>query len=43
VQTADGYLATFVAGRAVQCDGVVTHERPGRLVRLGHQASSLGA
>jgi N-acyl-D-aspartate/D-glutamate deacylase len=43
VQTADGYLATFVAGRTVQRDGVVTHERPGRLVRLGHQASSLGA
>ncbi|MDY7227807.1 N-acyl-D-amino-acid deacylase family protein [Hyalangium rubrum] len=36
VQTADGYLATFVAGQAVQRDGVVTPERPGRLVRLGH-------
>jgi N-acyl-D-aspartate/D-glutamate deacylase len=35
VQTAEGYRATFVAGRAVQRDGAVTEERPGRLVRLG--------
>ncbi|WP_224242512.1 N-acyl-D-amino-acid deacylase family protein [Hyalangium gracile] len=38
VQTAEGYLATFVAGRAVQRDGVITDERPGRLVRLGSRA-----
>jgi N-acyl-D-aspartate/D-glutamate deacylase len=39
VQTARGYLATFVAGRAVQRDGTITPERPGRLVRLGQGAS----
>ncbi|HYH96697.1 N-acyl-D-amino-acid deacylase family protein [Hyalangium sp.] len=38
VQTAEGYLATFVAGRAVQRDGIISHERPGRLVRLGSRA-----
>jgi N-acyl-D-aspartate/D-glutamate deacylase len=41
VQTAEGYLATFVAGRAVQLAGAVTGERPGRLVRLGHQGAPL--
>jgi N-acyl-D-aspartate/D-glutamate deacylase len=39
VQTAEGYVATFVAGRAVQRDGLLTNERPGRLVRLGSQSS----
>jgi len=38
VQTATGYVATLVAGRAVQRDGAVTAERPGRLVRLGASA-----
>ncbi|KFE72019.1 N-acyl-D-amino-acid deacylase family protein [Hyalangium minutum] len=35
VQTAEGYVATFVAGRAVQRHGAITDERPGQLVRLG--------
>jgi N-acyl-D-aspartate/D-glutamate deacylase len=39
VQTAEGYLATFVAGRAVQRDSALTDERPGRLVRLGQHVS----
>jgi N-acyl-D-aspartate/D-glutamate deacylase len=38
VQRATGYVATLVAGRAVQRDGAVTAERPGRLVRLGGSA-----
>jgi N-acyl-D-aspartate/D-glutamate deacylase len=38
VQRATGYVATLVAGRAVQRDGAVTAERPGRLVRLGGRA-----
>ena len=38
VQTAEGYVATFVAGRAVQRHGVITDERPGQLVRLGVRA-----
>lgn len=38
VQTAEGYVATFVAGRAVQRQGVITDERPGQLVRLGVRA-----
>ena len=35
LQHAEGYRATFVAGRAVAEDGELTGERPGRLVRLG--------
>jgi N-acyl-D-aspartate/D-glutamate deacylase len=38
VQTAEGYVATYVAGRAVQREGTITTERPGRLVRLGRRA-----
>ncbi|WP_224368985.1 N-acyl-D-amino-acid deacylase family protein [Hyalangium versicolor] len=38
VQRAEGYVATFVAGRAVQKEGTITAERPGRLVRLGQRA-----
>jgi N-acyl-D-aspartate/D-glutamate deacylase len=40
VQTATGYVATLVAGRAVQRNGAITAERPGRLVRLGHRPAS---
>jgi len=35
LQKGVGYLGTWVAGRCVQRDGTLTHERPGRLVRLG--------
>lgn len=35
LQKGVGYLGTWVAGRCVQRDGMLTHERPGRLVRLG--------
>ncbi len=35
VQTASGYLRTWVAGQCVQADGAVTAARPGRLVRMG--------
>jgi len=35
LQRAEGYRATWVAGRCVQRDGEVTPQRPGRLVRLG--------
>jgi N-acyl-D-aspartate/D-glutamate deacylase len=38
VQTAEGYRATYVAGRVVQREGTVTAERPGQLVRLGQRA-----
>ncbi len=38
VQTAEGYVATYVAGRAVQREGAITAERPGQLVRLGKRA-----
>ncbi len=33
LQAADGYIVTMVAGHVVLADGVVTDERPGRLVR----------
>jgi N-acyl-D-aspartate/D-glutamate deacylase len=36
LQKGRGYLATWVAGHAVQLDGNVTDLRPGRLVRAGH-------
>ncbi len=35
LQKAEGYLGTWVAGQAVQRDGAITAQRPGRLVRLG--------
>lgn len=35
LQKGEGYAATWVAGRCVQRDGLVTAERPGRLVRMG--------
>jgi N-acyl-D-aspartate/D-glutamate deacylase len=35
VQKADGYIASYVRGVAVQQEGVVTEARPGRLVRMG--------
>jgi len=35
LQTATGYLRTWVAGVEVQRDGEVTEARPGRLVRMG--------
>jgi N-acyl-D-aspartate/D-glutamate deacylase len=35
LQTARGYLGTWVAGQAVQRNGVVSAARPGRLVRAG--------
>ena len=35
VQTAQGYLGSWVAGECVQREGVVTHARPGRLIRAG--------
>jgi N-acyl-D-aspartate/D-glutamate deacylase len=35
LQTAQGYVGTWVAGQAVIREGVVTSARPGRLVRLG--------
>ena len=34
LQTAQGYVGTWVAGQAVAREGVVTSARPGRLVRL---------
>jgi N-acyl-D-aspartate/D-glutamate deacylase len=35
VQKAQGYVATWVAGEQVQCEGEITAARPGRLVRMG--------
>ena len=35
LQKGQGYIGTWVAGRCVQCEGAVSTERPGRLVRLG--------
>ena len=35
LQTASGYLGTWVAGEAVIRNGEITRARPGRLVRLG--------
>jgi N-acyl-D-aspartate/D-glutamate deacylase len=35
LQTAQGYVGTWVAGQAVAREGEVTDARPGRLVRLG--------
>ena len=35
LQTAQGYVGTWVAGQAVAREGEVTAARPGRLVRLG--------
>ncbi len=39
VQTASGYLRTWVAGQCVQADGAVTAARPGRLVRMASAGS----
>jgi len=38
LQKAEGYVATWVAGVAVQREGEITAERPGRLVRMGRAA-----
>ena len=38
IQRADGYVATFVRGTQTFANGVVTGERPGRLVRAGVRA-----
>ncbi|MDO8388579.1 MAG: amidohydrolase family protein [Polaromonas sp.] len=38
LQKAQGYVATWVAGVAVQREGEITAERPGRLVRMGTAA-----
>ncbi len=35
LQTAEGYLRTWVAGQCVQAGGLVTAARPGKLVRMG--------
>jgi N-acyl-D-aspartate/D-glutamate deacylase len=35
LQSASGFIGTWVAGQCVQRDGVVTAARPGRLVRFG--------
>ena len=35
LQTAAGYLGSWVAGQCVQREGVVSEARPGRLVRMG--------
>jgi N-acyl-D-aspartate/D-glutamate deacylase len=35
LQTATGYLRTWVAGQCVQANGAVTAARPGKLVRMG--------
>jgi N-acyl-D-aspartate/D-glutamate deacylase len=35
MQRAEGYRATLVSGRVITRDGVLTGERPGRLVRVG--------
>jgi N-acyl-D-aspartate/D-glutamate deacylase len=35
LQTANGYVGTWVAGQAVQRGGQITPSRPGRLVRMG--------
>ncbi|MGQ2978325.1 MAG: N-acyl-D-amino-acid deacylase family protein [Polaromonas sp.] len=39
LQKAEGYVATWVAGVAVQREGEITAERPGRLVRMGQTVS----
>jgi N-acyl-D-aspartate/D-glutamate deacylase len=39
LQKAEGYVATWVAGVAVQREGEITAERPGRLVRMGRAVS----
>ncbi len=35
LQSASGYIGTWVAGQCVQREGQITAERPGRLVRMG--------
>jgi len=39
LQDAQGYKATIVSGKVVALDGVLTGERPGRLVRLGQKST----
>ena len=39
LQIGQGYIGTWVAGRCVQAEGVVSAERPGRLVRLGPRSA----
>jgi N-acyl-D-aspartate/D-glutamate deacylase len=39
LQRGEGYLATWVAGQAVQRGGAITPARPGRLVRMGRAAA----
>jgi N-acyl-D-aspartate/D-glutamate deacylase len=34
VQKAEGYVGTWVAGQCVICDGVITDQKPGKLVRM---------
>jgi len=43
VQGATGYVSTWVAGEQVQAQGHITQARPGRLVRMGQAAASIGA
>jgi N-acyl-D-aspartate/D-glutamate deacylase len=38
LQKAEGYVATWVAGVAVQREGKLSDARPGRLVRMGQAA-----
>ncbi len=40
LQVGQGYIGTWVAGRCVQREGVVSDERPGRLVRMGQPGLS---
>ncbi|MBM4192414.1 MAG: amidohydrolase family protein [Gammaproteobacteria bacterium] len=39
MQGSHGYLGTWVAGKAVVREGLITRDRPGRLVRLGRNPS----
>lgn len=39
LQVGQGYIGTWVAGRCAQREGVVSTERPGRLVRLGPRSA----
>ena len=42
LQVGQGYIGTWVAGRCVQREGVVSRERPGRLVRMGMGMGQFG-
>ncbi len=39
LQKGEGYIATWVAGECVQRDGEIASARPGRLVRMGREAT----